>query len=346
MRLLALCEQLSAAAIFTVGALVLLNTEWKGGIRCAPTRCSPCSAHGPAHTEGKEIGNVGAIPPPPPSARHPCPTATNSPKIGPDHSPAPVYRLGGNPVFQNTTPGVETDFLCVRTRNVTRMCEYIMRADPRTPARRRADAAIDWEKHWAPAPSAHPHTYNTSENVCVVLGSSMLMNIYNYTTELSKADVIFVVNGIGSFRLPPDVKKVIETADADHLRRKEIPGLSGKGGITVLMTSFRAYRGRARNVGTRQKVAMPYGLGTIKKTSQLVSVQNPGFTSGIFVTLWARQYCQEVKVIGFYGYDRYEHGKIGYSTNHPHRPSEKTGQFRAMALLLRLHELGQIELVL
>ena len=99
----------------------------------------------------------------------------------------------------------------------------------------------------------------------------------------------------------------------------------------------------AKNV----KIALPSTPAIITNTATVLGIKDPGFTSGIYMVLWAKLHCTNVKVIGFYGFSQCEYGPTSYTPDKTdHFKTEKTGQMRAMTMLLRLHELKQIELVL
>jgi hypothetical protein len=95
------------------------------------------------------------------------------------------------------------------------------------------------------------------------------------------------------------------------------------------------------------KIALPSTPAMITNVAKVLGIKDPGFTSGIYMVLWAKSHCTNVKVIGFYGFSQYEYGPTAYTPDYTsHFKTEKTGQLHAMIMLLRLHELKQIELVL
>ena len=96
----------------------------------------------------------------------------------------------------------------------------------------------------------------------------------------------------------------------------------------------------------RIRLAFPSGQGRIKSTMSLLGLHNIAYTSGIFNVLWLKSLCNKVQVIGFYGFNTYEHGKNNYNPSLGKVSTEKGGQLKAMDVLLRLNELKQIEFIL
>ena len=252
------------------------------------------------------------------------------------------YPLRGYPFNQNAkTALVDTGMTCFRmSANVSRMCELILRTSP-LPAKQ---IEIDWDKHWAIADglSDKPRAYTETHKTCVVLGGSSMLTLYDYTEELLAADVVFGVNGVHGF-VPPNGTKLLETADAEHLKQAHSIKWLDDGGKLLLTT---ANTFGEISADKKHELAYPGGQGLMISTAKAVGVPFAGYTSGLSMVHWARQRCDNVKVIGFYGFDEYEHGRFNYSNTRKSAPTEKTGQAKAMLLFARLHELGQIEFVI
>ena len=253
-----------------------------------------------------------------------------------------VFPLRGYPFNRNANTALfNTGMTCFRlSENVSRMCEFILRTDP-LPA---TQLAINWDKHWAIADdlASKPRAYTATHDTCVVLGGSSMLTLYDYTDDLLSADIVFGVNGVHGF-VPPNSTKLLETADAEHLKQAHsIKWLDD--GRKLLLTTAQSF-GTVADDKTHA-FAYPGGQEFMKSTAKAVGVPFAGYTSGLSMVHWARQRCNHVKVIGFYGFDEYEHGRFNYSNTRASAPTEKTGQAKAMLLFARLHELGQIDFVI
>jgi hypothetical protein len=257
-----------------------------------------------------------------------------------------VYPLKGSPHYQKGTSSMDSGFLCVRKKKILHMCEYFNRILPLSKERERLDSLINWTKHWSSKSSKNPNVFRKRYKTCVILGSSALtnMSIYDYTKYFLDSDVVFAVNSKRSWMDIPSSVNVIETFDKSHLVELKELGNALKKSKSPLITSWQNLEGFRTNKNIQ--IALPSTKSLITKTSKLLGIRDPGYTSGIFLVLWAKSYCKEVNVIGFYGFSTYEHGVTSYSPDPDNRHTEKTGQFYAMAMLLRLHELNQIQLIL
>ena len=257
-----------------------------------------------------------------------------------------VYKLKGSPHYQKKTKPLDSGFDCVRTKNISHMCEFFKRVTPLPPERQREDSKIDWNAYWTVGSFKNPDMFRENFKTCVVLGSSALTRgVYNYSQFFLESDVVFAVNSKRSWVDIPSSVKVLETFDKDHVNELKFHEYANRVNLITSWADLSHYK----SGWTGAKVALPSTEALIKKTATLLGVRNPGFTSGIFMVLWAKSRCTNVKVIGFYGFSTFEYGKTTYSGTSDvsdHKKTEKTGQFYSMLMLLRLNELKQIELVL
>ena len=245
------------------------------------------------------------------------------------------FPLKGVPHFQKRTSAYDTGFVCIRKHNISHMCETYERV--RKNEREKQDLQIDWQTHWKPSSFSNPMKFDERFHTCVVLGSSPLTNIYNYSKYFSEADVVFAVNSKRQWVNMPGSTRVIETFDREHFKNKNF-----EANHNIIITSAQNLNAYMPSV----KVALPSTPRLITKTAQLLGVVDPGYTSGYFVLTWAKTVCNTVNVIGFYGLSHYEHGDIAYSLGNMFKKTEKTGQFKGLNMLLRLNELGQINLIM
>ena len=255
-----------------------------------------------------------------------------------------VYHLKGSPHYQKNSKALDSGFDCVKTKNITHMCEMLIRAKMLPPERRIKDSKIDWKTVWAVKKFENVHTFTDKFNTCVVLGSSALTNrnVYNYSKYFLESDVVFAVNSKRPWIDIPPTVKVLETFDLDHTKQSRFEFERSRINIITSWKHLETFT-PAKNV----KIALPSTPAIITNTATVLGIKDPGFTSGIYMVLWAKLHCTNVKVIGFYGFSQYEYGPTSYTPDKTdHFKTEKTGQMRAMTMLLRLHELKQIELVL
>lgn len=245
------------------------------------------------------------------------------------------FPLKGVPHFQKKTSTYDTGFVCIRKHNISHMCETYERV--RKNEREKQDLQIDWQTHWKPSSVSNPMKFDERYHTCVVLGSSPLTNIYNYSKYFSEADVVFAVNSKRPWVKMPGSTRVIETFDREHFKNKNF-----EANQNIIITSAQNLNAYTPSV----KVALPSTPRLITKTAQLLGVVDPGYTSGYFVLTWAKTVCNTVNVIGFYGLSHYEHGDIPYSLGDMFKKTEKTGQFKGLNMLLRLNELDQINLIM
>lgn len=255
-----------------------------------------------------------------------------------------VYHLKGSPHYQKNTKALDSGFDCVRTKNITHMCEMFIRVTKLPRERQIKDSKIDWKTLWAVKTFQNVHTFTDKFNTCVVLGSSALTkrNIYDYSKYFLESDVVFAVNSKRPWIDIPPTVKVLETFDLDHTKQSRFEFERSRINIITSWKHLENFT-PAKNI----KIALPSTPAIITNVAEVLGIKDPGFTSGIYMVLWAKFHCTNVKVIGFYGFSQYEYGPTSYTPDKTdHFTTEKTGQLHAMIMLLRLHELKQIELVL
>ena len=275
-----------------------------------------------------------------------------------------VFPMRGDPFYQKTLSTLDTNFDCIRRQKINHMCEFFRQSNRK---KRFHLENVDWKSHWSSKKSKNAYAFNEKYNTCVVLGSSSFPAIYDYSKYYEESDAVFVINGLRPWMNISSNANLFETFDFDHYKqtsltehdhlqklsktKKELHGhyriFKPKNMSRLILTSWSNLENKIPN-DRRIRLALPSGQGHIKSTVSLLGLHNIGYTSGIFNILWLKSLCNKVQVIGFYGFNTYEHGKINYNPSiEPNKVySEKGGQLQAMDILLRLNELKQIEFIL
>jgi len=212
------------------------------------------------------------------------------------------------------------------------MCEHVFRAKPSTAP------VLDFEGWW----TRRDINYLTRHGLCTVLGSSAMVDAYDYSSFLRASDMVFVINAPPKFDVGAPYKVTrafghIGNSDARHEHESQI---------------FMHHAPFKMPPNVKGNVTDPalYGLAEVKKLCRYLHVPFPGkYVSGIGVTMWAKHVCDRVQLVGFYGFDAYEHGFMNYTNDIRHAQpgrSLERAHLPFMYVFLALHAHGQVDLII